>query len=103
MKTKNLDRVARALSLAYSLCRRIERRRTLTEEERLTGYHCRVPLEPILAMHPTTAPVPECPAEPARYGRICEVVGADEDTRRRARQRWRSYREAGLAPANHDV
>ena len=22
---------------------------------------------------------------------------------RRARQRWRGYREAGLAPANHDV
>jgi len=45
----------------------------------------------------------EGPAEPARYGRICEIVGADEDIRRRARQRWRSYREAGLAPANHDV
>jgi len=46
---------------------------------------------------------PEGPAEPARYGRICEIVGADEETRRRARQRWRGYREAGLAPANHDV
>ena len=46
---------------------------------------------------------PEGPAEPARYGRICEIVGADEETRRRARQRWRVYREAGFAPANHDV
>jgi len=45
----------------------------------------------------------EGPAEPARYGRICEIVGADAAPRRRARQRWRSYRAAGLAPANHDV
>ena len=43
------------------------------------------------------------PVEPGRFARICEVVGADEDTKRRARVRWRSYSEAGLAPAKHDL
>jgi len=43
------------------------------------------------------------PADPSRFGRICEVVGGDEDTKRRARLRWRGYRDAGLAPVSHDV
>jgi DNA polymerase III subunit chi len=43
------------------------------------------------------------PSDPSRFGRICEVVGADEDTKRRARIRWRGYRDAGLAPVSHDV
>jgi len=30
-------------------------------------------------------------------------VGADEDARRHARARWRSYSDAGLAPAKHDL
>ena len=42
-------------------------------------------------------------AEPARFGRICEVVGADEDTKRRARLRWRGYADAGLTPTKHDL
>ena len=46
---------------------------------------------------------PEGPADPAHFARICEVVGADEDTRRRARLRWRNYREAGLAPVPHEL
>jgi DNA polymerase-3 subunit chi len=46
---------------------------------------------------------PDGPVEPARFGRICEVVGADEDTKRRARVRWRSYTDAGLAPTKHDL
>ncbi len=37
------------------------------------------------------------------FGRICEVVGGDEDAKQRARVRWRGYREAGLSPASHDV
>jgi len=45
----------------------------------------------------------DCPAEPGRYARICEVVGADEDTKRRARMRWRSYADAGFVPAKHDL
>jgi DNA polymerase-3 subunit chi len=45
----------------------------------------------------------DCPAEPGRYARICEVVGADEDTKRRARMRWRSYADVGFVPAKHDL
>lgn len=45
----------------------------------------------------------EGPAEPTRFARICEIVGSDEDLKRRARVRWRSYSEAGLAPAKHDL
>ena len=43
------------------------------------------------------------PADPSSFGRICEIVGADEDTKRRARIRWRGYRDAGLAPVSHEV
>lgn len=46
---------------------------------------------------------PDVPAEPGRFGRICEVVGAEEDTRRRARLRWRGYADAGLTPTKHDL
>jgi len=46
---------------------------------------------------------PDGPTEPARFGRICEVVGADEDTKRRARLRWRNYADAGLTPTKHDL
>ena len=45
----------------------------------------------------------EPPAEPTRFGRICEIVGGDETDKRRARVRWRSYNEAGLAPVKHDL
>jgi DNA polymerase-3 subunit chi len=43
----------------------------------------------------------DLPAAPAHYGRVCEVVGADDDAKRRARFRWRGYRDAGLEPASH--
>jgi DNA polymerase-3 subunit chi len=43
------------------------------------------------------------PADIARYGRVCEVVAGDEEAKRRARTRWRGYREAGLEPATHNV
>lgn len=45
----------------------------------------------------------ELPAEPARYTRICEVVGGDEDSKKRARLRWRAYRDAGLTPEMHEL
>ncbi len=45
----------------------------------------------------------DTPADAAHFGRICEVVGGDEDAKQRARLRWRGYREAGLSPASHDV
>ena len=39
----------------------------------------------------------------ASYGRVCEVVGGDEDARRGARARWRGYKAAGMAPQSHDL
>jgi DNA polymerase-3 subunit chi len=45
----------------------------------------------------------DSPAEPTRFARICEIVGSDEVLKRRARIRWRSYSEAGLAPVKHDL
>jgi DNA polymerase-3 subunit chi len=45
----------------------------------------------------------DSPADPGHFARICEVVGAGEDDRRRARLRWRGYGDAGLAPAKHDL
>jgi DNA polymerase-3 subunit chi len=45
----------------------------------------------------------EPPAEPARYARVCEVVGGDEDSKKRARLRWRAYRDAGLTPTMHEL
>jgi DNA polymerase-3 subunit chi len=46
---------------------------------------------------------PDGPADPAHYGRICEIVGGDEEHKRRARGRWRSYSEAGYSPVKHDL
>jgi DNA polymerase-3 subunit chi len=39
-------------------------------------------------------PPPDVPA----YGRVCEVVGADDEGRKAGRNRWRAYREAGFEP-----
>jgi DNA polymerase III subunit chi len=46
---------------------------------------------------------PDAPADISGYARICEVVGGDEDSKQRARLRWRSYRDAGCAPEKRDV
>jgi DNA polymerase IIIc chi subunit len=43
------------------------------------------------------------PADCTAFSRICEVVAGDEDAKRRARLRWRGYKEAGLAPENHNL
>jgi len=45
----------------------------------------------------------EPPADALRFGRICEIVGADEAAKRQARVRWRSYRNAGLTPESHNL
>jgi DNA polymerase-3 subunit chi len=45
----------------------------------------------------------DLPAEAGRYSRVCEVVAGDEDARRRARIRWRGYRDAGLEPDTHNL
>ncbi len=39
----------------------------------------------------------------AEFSRVCEIVGGDEDAKRQARVRWRSYKEAGLAPDSHNL
>ena len=43
------------------------------------------------------------PADFATFSRVCEVVAGDEEARRRARLRWRGYKDAGLAPETHNL
>lgn len=43
------------------------------------------------------------PPGPERWGRIAEVVDADEARRRSGRERFRSYRERGWEPQTHDM
>ena len=45
----------------------------------------------------------EPPADARGFGRICEIVGADEAAKRQARVRWRGYRDAGLTPESHNL
>ena len=45
----------------------------------------------------------DLPAEAFRYARVCEVVAGDDDAKRRARIRWRGYRDAGLEPDTHNL
>ena len=45
----------------------------------------------------------EPPPDAASFGRICEIVGADEAAKRQARLRWRAYRDAGLNPESHNL
>jgi DNA polymerase-3 subunit chi len=39
----------------------------------------------------------------AAFGRVLEIVAADDDAKQLARTRWRSYREAGLEPKSHNL
>ena len=45
---------------------------------------------------------PELPSLKARFERLIEVVSRDDDDRRRARERFRVYRDAGFEPQAHD-
>ena len=45
----------------------------------------------------------DLPADAGRYSRVCEVVAGDDDAKRRARVRWRGYRDAGLEPDTHNL
>ena len=45
---------------------------------------------------------PELASLTARFDRLIEIVSLDDDDRRRARDRFRNYREAGLEPQSHD-
>ncbi len=43
------------------------------------------------------------PAAALQAGRIAEVIDADEGRRRGGRERFRQYRERGLAPSTHNI
>jgi DNA polymerase-3 subunit chi len=45
----------------------------------------------------------QLPAGFERFARVIEVVTADEADREGARERWRGYKVAGLAPLRHDL
>jgi DNA polymerase-3 subunit chi len=45
----------------------------------------------------------EVPAGAEAFDRVIEVVGADEEARALARQRWRHYARHGLAIERHEV
>lgn len=45
----------------------------------------------------------EVPAAAARAGRVAEIVDAEEPRRRAGRNRFRHYRELGLAPETHNI
>jgi DNA polymerase-3 subunit chi len=46
---------------------------------------------------------PRAPEDGAAFGRVLEIVAADEDAKKLARGRWRSYRDAGLDPKSHTL
>lgn len=45
---------------------------------------------------------PELPSLRGRFERLIEIVSRDDDDRRRARERFRLYRDAGFDPQSHD-
>jgi DNA polymerase III subunit chi len=45
----------------------------------------------------------DLPGDATCYSRVCEVVAGDDEARRRARVRWRGYRDAGLDPDTHNL
>jgi DNA polymerase-3 subunit chi len=45
---------------------------------------------------------PQLPSLAGRFGRLIEIVSRDDDDRRRARERFRAYREAGFDPQAYD-
>ena len=45
---------------------------------------------------------PELPSLRGRFERLIEIVSRDDDDRRRARERFRIYRDAGFEPQSHD-
>jgi DNA polymerase-3 subunit chi len=45
---------------------------------------------------------PELPSLKGRFERLIEIVSHEDDDRRRARERFRIYRDAGFEPQAHD-
>jgi len=46
---------------------------------------------------------PQMPEGCEAFSRILEPLDADEERRRRGRERYRAYRERGLVPASHTI
>lgn len=45
----------------------------------------------------------DVPAWYDRFERVAELVGADEESRRAGRERFRHYRDQGIAPETHNL
>jgi len=45
----------------------------------------------------------DVPQDFASFARVCEIVGGDEAAKRAARERWRGYKSAGVAPESHNL
>jgi DNA polymerase-3 subunit chi len=45
---------------------------------------------------------PQLPTLRGRFERLIEIVSRDDDDRRRGRERFRAYRDAGFEPQAHD-
>jgi DNA polymerase III subunit chi len=45
----------------------------------------------------------DAPAGFEAFARLCEIVNSDEAAKSAGRVRWRSYRDAGLAPLSHPL
>jgi DNA polymerase-3 subunit chi len=93
-------------------------------DELLWTFHDRsfVPHELAVSGRPATAPVvigteppeatpdamllnlgSEVPERFAGFGRIAEIIDGDAGRRRQGRERFRYYRERGIAPATHNL
>ena len=46
---------------------------------------------------------PAMPNDGAAFERVLEIVPADEDSKKLARTRWRTYRDAGMEPKSHNL
>lgn len=47
--------------------------------------------------------LPEVPSSFAKYEKVVEIVGTDDDDRAWARQRWKQYTQQGFELIRHDV
>lgn len=47
--------------------------------------------------------LPEVPSSFAKYEKVVEIVGTDDDDRAWARQRWKHYTQQGFELIRHDV
>lgn len=45
----------------------------------------------------------DVPPDFATFARVCDIVGGDDDSKRDARQRWRTYKQAGATPEDHKL